>query len=81
MSSYAKHWELRFKKKRAQQRFTVHGKKRKVLDGIFQSNRKNGERKPVVYGAGVRRGEVPLQREGIAFCSHEVNEENVRQVL
>ena len=81
VSSYARQWELRFEKKRAQQRFTVYGKKRKVLDWFLQSMHKNGERKPIfVYGAGVRRGEVPLQWEGIAFCSHEVHED-VRQVL
>ena len=53
VSSYAKRWDILFKKKWAQQRFTVYGKKRKVLDGFFQSMHKSGERKPVVvYGAG-----------------------------
>jgi len=47
------HWDNRFKKKWAQQHFRVYRKKRKVLDGFFQSMQKKGEQKPVIaYGKG-----------------------------
>ena len=53
VSVYDKLWDNRFKKKWAQQHFRVHRKKRKVLDGFFQSMHEKGTQKPVIaYGKG-----------------------------
>ena len=65
ISVYDKLWDLRLKKKWAQESFRVYRKKRKVLDGFFQSMHKKGERKPVIaYGKGGfashGRGEVSV---------------------
>ena len=68
ISVYDKLWDLKLKKKWAQESFRVYRKKRKVLDGFFQSMHKKGERKPVIaYGKGGfashGRGEVSVPTE------------------
>ena len=65
ISVYGTLWDLKLKKKWAQESFRVYRKKRKVLDGFFQSMHKKGERKPVIaYGKGGfacnGRGEVSV---------------------
>ena len=68
ISVYDKLWDLKLKKKWAQESFRVYRKKREVLDGFFQSMHKKGERKPVIaYGKGGfashGRGEVSVPTE------------------
>ena len=68
ISVYDKLWDLKLMKKWAQESFRVYRKKRKVLDGFFQSMHKKGERKPVIaYGEGGfachGRGEVSVPTE------------------
>ena len=68
ISVYDKLWNLKLKKKWAQESLRVYRKKRKVLDGFFQSMHKKGERKPVIaYGKGGfashGRGEVSVPTE------------------
>ena len=70
VSVYDKLWDNRFKKKWAQQHFRVYRKKRKVLDGFFQSMHKKGTQKPVIaYGQGGfasgGAGEVSVPTENV----------------